>query len=179
MHEEQASAGTLVSVLDSSVQGVGAIGPAVFRPLVAQQRHVDAPETFENRDEHGRLAAPAAGLRERRLPADQSQREALVVAVADGVVQDVASVPVSLQKVLVQQLVPRVLLEQVKGQGDAAALHSDEQRRLPVVVGGGEQRRRETRLLRQAEGEDLVAEIPVAAESGDVEAGVPCFSCLV
>ena len=119
------------------MQGVGAIGPAVFRPLVAQQRHVDAPETFENRDEHGRLAAPAAGLRERRLPADQSQREALV-AVADGVVQDVASVPISLQKVLVQQLVPRVLLEQIKSQGDAAALHSDEQRRLLLQSAGAD-----------------------------------------
>lgn len=47
-----------------------------------------------------------------------------------------------------------------------AALHGDKQRRLAILVGDG----RETC-------EELGAEILVATERCDVEAGVPLFSC--
>ena len=136
---------TWIATSDGSMQSIVAIRSPVSRIRDLQQFLGDLRVVPHHRDEHGRLVVPVHSFGQAGLRVDQLEGE-LPVPAADGVVQRVEPALVLRLDRLAQPLVTAAP-EDERGQGDVAAGHGGEQRRLAVSVDGAEKRRRPGRRL--------------------------------
>jgi len=166
---------TWIATSDGCMQSIVAKRSPVSRIRDLQQFLGDLRVVPHHRDEHGRLVVPVHSFGQAGLRVDQLEGE-LPVPAADGVVQRVEPALVLRLDRLAQPLVTAAP-EDERGQGDVAAGHGGEQRRLAVGVDGAEKRRRRgRRLLVGRQRQDVPAEPLVAMDAGDVQAGVPLRS---